>query len=154
MRLATNDAYKDSHGLQFSQCVLSMATQHRTLLYCLMSAATLYTRTARNTSDESLLDRHVTAKAVQLLNQQMADPCKAVCESNIWAVVVMAHCSEMGELRVGKLPQQSTLKELQSLHIYGRLTVNQIHLQGLSQLIAMLGGLDKLSTPGMASAIS
>lgn len=100
------------------------------------------------------MELYVSSKAVQLLSEQMADPQTAVHESNIWAVFTLANTDTVSQVRFGKLPQQSFLKELQSLHIYSRLKINQVHLHGMIKLMMMIGGPHMLKTPGMAGVIS
>jgi hypothetical protein len=84
----------------------------------------------------------------------MADATTATHEGNIWAVFAMGYASDIGPIRSGKVPRQSFLKELQSLHVYGRFQLNQIHLRGLIQLVMLIGGIQNIRTPGMASVIS
>jgi hypothetical protein len=46
------------------------------------------------------------------------------------------------------------LKSLQSLDVYGLLSVNPQHAMGLLRLIEVRGGLEKVNTPGLAAVIS
>lgn len=132
-----------------------MAAQNQALLYSMISAAMIFERTSRQPdADEAAVHLAITNRAVGLLSQQMSDPTIATQEANIWAVVALGYSATVGPVRTGKLPQQSFLRELQSLHIYGRLRINQIHLAGLIQLVQMIGGPQNLKTPGMAGVMS
>ncbi|ETI23930.1 hypothetical protein G647_05737 [Cladophialophora carrionii CBS 160.54] len=100
-----------------------------------------------------MLELQVNATAVRLLSEQMRNPQTAATEANIWAVVALGYSGYGGEIRTGKCPRQSSLKELQSLHIYGRLVINKVYVAGLMRLVQMLGGVDKITTPGIAQLI-
>lgn len=153
--MVTNCDPTDQVGTQFSQQLLHMASQNQALFYAMLSAAIVFQKPSREMSDEmSAIHLSIQNRAVSLLSQQMADPRKATHESNIWAVVAMGYASDLGPIRLGKVPQQSFLKELQSLHIYGRYQINQIHLRGLIQLVTLIGGIQNLKTTGMAAVIS
>lgn len=152
--LVTNANARDVYGPRFAQRILSIASANPVLMYSLMTAVLTFMRTAQNSDRNYALELHTGTKAIQLLSEQMSHPETAATEANIWSVVVLGYCESERELRKGKCPSQSFLKELQSLHIYGRLEVNKAHLQGLIQLVQMLGGLDKIRTPGIAQTIS
>lgn len=152
--MITNSRPRDEHGPKFVNYILSMAVQHEPLMYSMINAALRFARTARGIFKESPQELYVHSKAIKLLGQEMADHQTALQESNIWAIVALAYCSEKASIRRGKLPQQSALKELQSLHIYGRQTIIRAHLQALGQIVHMLGGLHKLSSPEMAGVMS
>jgi hypothetical protein len=51
-------------------------------------------------------------------------------------------------------PFQPTLRSLQWLDIYARLSPNPIHQAGLLRLVELRGGLYKLKLPGLAAVIS
>jgi hypothetical protein len=153
MEMVTNISPRDVYGARFAHNILSMAARHPVLLYSMMSAAMLFMRVAQKSERNHMLEIQLNAKAVQLLSEQMRDPATAVSEANIWSVVALGYSAYVGELRRGRCPRQSFLKELQSLHVYGRLVVNKAHLAGLMQLVQMLGGVDKIKTPGMAQVM-
>lgn len=152
--MVTNCNPLDQYGPQFAHRILAMATQNEALLYSIMSAAMMFNRASRNLESASATELYVTTKAVQRLSERMADAQVAIQESNIWAVFTLGTLGAVSQVRTGKLPQQSFLKELQSLHVVGRLQINLVHVQGLFQLMSMIGGPSKLKTPGMASMFS
>jgi hypothetical protein len=143
----------DRHGPDFAHHILGMAAQNEALLYSMMAAAMMFDRTSKG-QKETKAELQVNARAVKLLSQQMVNVETATQESNIWAVLALGYSGAVGRVRTGKLPQQSFLKELQSLHIYGRLVINPVHLQGLIRLVTMIGGPVNLKTPGMAGVMS
>jgi hypothetical protein len=61
-------------------------------------------------------------------------------------VVTLGYSGYVSKIRTGERPRQYFPKELQSLHVYGRLVVNKI------QLVQMLGGVDKITSPAVVSA--
>lgn len=152
--MVANCSPLDQYGPLFAHHILSMATQNEALLYSMMSAAMMFDRTAKTAGKESTAEIQINSKAVQLLSKQMADPKLATRESNIWAVLALGYSGSVGTVRTGDLPQQSFLKELQSLHIYGRLKINKAHLRGLIRLVSIIGGPQNLKTPGMAGVMS
>ena len=120
----------------------------------MMKASMMYTRVARNDASNYILELTVGAKAVELLNKELCRPDTAVTEAILWAVVALGYTDSVGELRSGKRPRQSFLRELQSLHIYGRLAINPTHVEGLGKLLQIIGGIEKIKTPGMAQVMS
>ncbi|RVX74523.1 hypothetical protein B0A52_01649 [Exophiala mesophila] len=153
LEMVTNRS-SDSYGPHFAGNILNLAVNNTTLLYAMMFAGMMFARTANNQTTPSVLELQFGARAIHMLSQQLRSPATAATEANIWAVVALGYCDNFISLRPGKHPRQSFLKELQSLHIYGRMTVNLAHIQGLKQLIQLLGGLDKIRTPGIAQVIS
>jgi hypothetical protein len=131
-----------------------MASQSAALLHSMIAAAMMFERTARGLGEAGPREVEVNAIAIRLLSQQMARSETAILEHNIWAVLALGYSGAVDRVRVGKLPQQSFLKELQSLHIYGRLIINKAHLAGLIKLVSMIGGPQNLVTPGMAAVMS
>jgi hypothetical protein len=123
------------------------------MMYSMMAAAMLFMRVAQKSERNYMLELQTNARAVQLLSKQMQNLETAATEANIWAVVALGYSAYVGDLRTGRCPRQSFLKELQSLHIYGRLVINKVHVAGLMQLVQMLGGVDKIKTPGMAQVM-
>ncbi|KIW70544.1 hypothetical protein PV04_02803 [Phialophora macrospora] len=154
VEMVTNMGPRDVYGPRFAHSILLMAARNPALMYSMMASAMLVTRVAQKSDRHYMLELQTNATAVRLLSEQMRHPPTAATEANIWAVVALGYASVVGDIRTGKCPRQSFLKELQSLHVYGRLVVNKIHVAGLMQLVQMLGGIDKITTPGMAQVIS
>lgn len=144
----------DRIGPEFANRVLAMAVQNQALLYSIVSAGMIFHRATRNIEAVSSMELYVTTNAVRLLSENMSDASIATQESNIWAVFALGNMGAVSQVRTGKLPQQSFLKELQFLHVVGRTRINQVHLQGMIRLISMIGGPQNLKTPGMASMMS
>lgn len=152
--MVTNRTFGDSYGPQFASHILSFASQNAALLYSMMKAAMMYTRVARNDSSNYLLELTVGAKAVELLNKELSSPDTVVTDAILWAVFALGYTDSVSEVRTGKRPRQSFLRELQSLHIYGRQAINPAHVGGLSKLLQIIGGVGKIRTPGMAQVMS
>lgn len=51
-------------------------------------------------------------------------------------------------------PFQAPLRSLQWLDIYGSVSASPVHLQGLTQLIHMRGGLEMVQLPGLGAILS
>jgi hypothetical protein len=153
MEMVTNLNPRDVYGARFAHNILSLAAQNPATMYSMMAAAMLFMRVAQRSDRHYMLELQINTKAVQLLSQQMQNMETAATEANIWAVVALGYSDSVGDLRKGRCPRQSFLKELQSLHIYGRLVINKAHVSGLMQLVQMLGGVDQIKTPGMAQTM-
>jgi len=92
--------------------------------------------------------------AIHELNEEMKDPLNACSDENMLAVVIMGNNMMAATPRKGKLPNQAPLKGLQSLDVYGRLSMVPIHVMGLIKLIEMRGGLQNIQMEGLAATIS
>lgn len=152
--MVTNRTFGDAYGPQFATYILSFASENVALLHSMMKAAMMYTRVARNDASNYMLELTVGAKAVELLNKELSRSDIVVTDAILWAVFVLGYTDSVGQLRSGKRPRQSFLRELQSLHIYGRQAINPAHVGGLSKLLQIIGGIEKIKTPGMAQAMS
>lgn len=152
--MVTNRGFGDSYGPAFATNIMMLASQNAATLYGMMTAALMYTRVARNDASNYQLEVSLGAKAIEALNQALCRPVPIVSDAIIWAVLALGYSGYVGELRTGKRPRQSFLRELQSLHIYGRLVINQAHVSGLIRLVQMIGGIDQLKTPGIAQVMS
>jgi hypothetical protein len=77
-----------------------------------------------------------------------------VTDEIILSVLTLAN-NDSGDSRgIKKSPFQPTLRSLQWLDIYGRLSPNAIHQVGLLRLVELRGGLDKIELPGLSAVIS
>jgi hypothetical protein len=93
---------------------------------------------------------------LRLLNEVLHDPTQAVNDAVILSVLCMStNKHDDTALRSSaQSPFYPPLKNLQWLDIYGTLSPNPVHAQGLAQLISMRGGLESLTLPGLAATIS
>lgn len=82
---------------------------------------------------------------------------QAVCDAVILSVLCMATNRYAGGPKCHQdmeSPFQAPLRSLQWLDVYGRLSPNPLHQAGLSQLVYLRGGLEKIELPGLAAVIS
>ncbi|RDW71665.1 hypothetical protein BP5796_07699 [Coleophoma crateriformis] len=96
------------------------------------------------------------AEVVRLVNAAIRDPVEACNDINIFAVSALAFKgspSKKVDVPV-KLPKQGPLRCLQFLNAYAVTDSVPIHVVGLSKLIEIKGGLEKIEIPGLASLIS
>ena len=133
---------------------MKMTVQNPALFYSMAAGSTRFNRIARFDTNIPLFEVALEARAIELLSQQMASLDTAPTETNITAILPCAYCGEVYPMRRGRLPRQSYLRELQDLHVYGRMVVVEAHVLGLSRLIPMMGGLYALKTAGLAQLIS
>jgi hypothetical protein len=152
--MVSKNESRDAYGKRFADNTLALATVSPAALYAMMNATIVFARAAQPSGKPSLLEIETQARAVQLVSEQMRHPETAATEANIWAVFGLGYTGSVAPLRKGRSPQQSFLRELQSLHLYGRLVINEVHAAGMFQLIQMLGGIEKLKIPGMAQMLS
>ena len=131
-----------------------MTIRDKPLFYAMIAAAMRFFRTARRDENIPHVEALVEARSIELLNQRMANINTALTETNITAIVACGYCGKVYPMRRGRLPRQSFLKELQDLNVYGRMVVVEAHVQGLSKLVPMLGGIYNLKTPGLSQLLS
>ncbi|KAL3487438.1 hypothetical protein BJX62DRAFT_191684 [Aspergillus germanicus] len=92
--------------------------------------------------------------SISKINAAIQEPSLAVTDEIILSVLTLAN-NDSGDSRgIKKSPFQPTLRSLQWLDIYGRLSPNPIHQVGLLRLVELRGGLDKIELPGLAAVIS
>jgi hypothetical protein len=152
--MVTNRSSGDVYGPTFANHIVSMASQTPALMYCMMTAALMYTRVARKDSSNYGLELSVGTRAIESLNQVLLRPNPVITDAIIFAVFAVGYSGSVGQVRTGRYPRQSFLRELQSLHIYGRLIVNPAHVGGLAKLVQLRGGFDKIQIPGMVQVMS
>ncbi|KAL2861794.1 hypothetical protein BJX68DRAFT_251642 [Aspergillus pseudodeflectus] len=92
--------------------------------------------------------------SISKINTALQDPSLAVTDEIILSVLCLA-TNDSPDLRdIKHSPFQPTLRSLQWLDIYARLSPNPIHQAGLLRLVELRGGLYKLKLPGLAAVIS
>jgi hypothetical protein len=154
LRQVTNRTTERTVALASANQMMHMTVQNRALLYSMVAAAMRFTRIAMGETAMSQLEKIVEARTITMLSQEMASQETALAEANIIAIIACGYCGETYPLRTGRLPRQSVLRELQDLNIYGRMVVVDAHVRGLKTIISILGGLQRLKTPGLAQLIS
>lgn len=94
------------------------------------------------------------AESITRINAALKDASKAVSDTTILSVLRLASNTSPPEPRPEVSPFQAPLKSLQWLDIYGSLSANPLHRNGLAKMIEIRGGLNKLRLPGLAAVIS
>ena len=133
---------------------MSHTTSHEPLFYSTVHAEMIVARAVRGIPNPSPIELEIGAKAIQLVSREMRDPKTALLDANIWAVLNLGYAGGQEPLRSGQYPRQSFLRELQSVHLYCKLVVRVAHIIGLIKIVNLMGGLEKIKTPGTAAAIS
>jgi hypothetical protein len=145
----------ENYGKSRAMNVMSLMTSNLALFYAIVFAELTHTRVQRGVPRGSALELEIGTRAIQHISHEMRDPNRAVLDSNIWTVVILGYSEKEAPLRVGtQYPRQSFLRELQSLHVYCKMEIVLEHVFGLVKLVELLGGLQKIKTPGMAEVIS
>jgi hypothetical protein len=153
--MVSRGASGSDYGKAFAMNVMSSITASPALLHSIIFAQMLYDRVHQGIHSATPIEVEVGSTAVEHLNREISNPKRVVTESNIWAVVALAYSGRVAVLRSGlQYPHQSFLKELQSIHVYCRMEVVFEHVVGLIKMIEMVGGLQNISTPGIAQMIS
>jgi len=97
-------------------------------------------------------------ETIQCVNAALSggSPSRSAHEALILSVLCMAANArdETVWLRQSFSPFNAPLKKLQCLDIYGTLMLHPVHAQGLHQLIKLHGGLEEITTAGLAATIS
>jgi hypothetical protein len=95
------------------------------------------------------------AETIKHLNRVMRDPCHAITDETILAVLCMGFNRVDGSAWPrADPPLKPPLRNLQWLNVYGTLSGNEIHVRGMIKLIEMKGGLESLKMPGLAETVS
>ncbi|KAJ5810658.1 uncharacterized protein N7503_002876 [Penicillium pulvis] len=81
------------------------------------------------------------------------DPSRAISDAVLLSVVCMAHHAAPVEIKIQSTPFEPPFQQLQWLDVYGCLSPNIIHVQGLVQLLKLRGGLRNIKLPGLAATL-
>ena len=122
-----------------------------------MFALMVHDRVAQGISEPTPTELMIHTEAIRHLNEEISDPnpVRALSDSNIWTVLVMAYSGRRDEVRSGQsYPRQSFLRELQSAHVFLKMNIVIEHVLGLIKMVELLGGLRKIRTPGIAQTLS
>ncbi|KAK9351267.1 hypothetical protein V1523DRAFT_417313 [Lipomyces doorenjongii] len=95
------------------------------------------------------------AEIVRHMSIAMKDPVEACKDINIFAIVALAKTGTFHRVEMPlKTPKQGPLRSLQLLNLLALSEIDPIHFDGLSKLIELKGGLEKIEIPGLAALIS
>ena len=155
--LVSKAALSGEYGRTFARNLMTSVSQKPAQLHAMMFAEMVVTRIKSGVGNPTVTELMVGAETVRHLNQEIShlDPERSLSDSNFWVVLILAYSGAEDKLRSSPgYPRQSFLRELQSLHIYGKMATVLEHVLGLVQMMNMLGGLQKIKTPGIAATIS
>jgi hypothetical protein len=94
-------------------------------------------------------------ETIRGVHEKFADVSMSCDDENILAVYALSFHGEPRPPMSIAAPSQGPLTTLQLLHLYGgRLQTVDLHLQGLSRMLTLRGGLSKIKLPKLAQAIS
>ncbi|KAJ5632078.1 transcriptional regulator family: Fungal Specific TF [Penicillium lividum] len=93
------------------------------------------------------------AQSITLITQAVWDESRAFTDAVLLSVVCMAHHAVPTEAIIRKTPFDPPFQWLQWLDIYGCLSPNPTHINGLVDLIKMRGGLKNIKLPGLAATL-
>jgi hypothetical protein len=95
------------------------------------------------------------AEIVRHMSIAMCDADEACKDINIFVVSALANKGPSKRVAMPlKTPKQGPLKKLQSLDSCALADTVPVHVDGLSKLIKLKGGLGKVEMPGLAALIS
>jgi hypothetical protein len=95
------------------------------------------------------------AEIVRRMSIAMRDPAEACKDINIFAIVALAKSGQFKKVDVPlKTPKQGPLRSLQFMSSFGLTESDPVHFDGLSKLIELKGGLEKIEMSGLAALIS
>ncbi|EXJ70312.1 uncharacterized protein A1O5_06380 [Cladophialophora psammophila CBS 110553] len=156
-KLVSKAALTGNYGKSFASNVMASLSQHPAQLHAMIFAVMVHDRIQQGISNPTATELMVGTEAIRLLNQEISDPDpkRALSDSNIWAVLVLAYSGREDRIRSGQsYPRQSFLRELQSIHIYLKMEIVIEHVLGLIKMMELLGDLHKIRTPGIAPVVS
>lgn len=94
-------------------------------------------------------------ESIKLLNRAIQDPAYAVTDAVIMSVLIMAYSTgKVAVKKCNKMPFQAPLQSLQWLNVFGAQEAHLAHVTGLSKLITLKGGMEKITVPGVTGTIS
>ncbi|CRG91231.1 hypothetical protein PISL3812_08279 [Talaromyces islandicus] len=139
--------------------LIQMSTSNACVLHMFITGALINSQGIRGAIPSSRIARDMfqsRAKIVRGLNIAIQDPKEACKDINIFAVTALTkkEASQRMQELPSRTPNQGPLKRLQLLHLLALSEIDPIHYEGLSQLIELKGGLDKIEIPGLAALIS
>ncbi|RFU31482.1 hypothetical protein B7463_g4882, partial [Scytalidium lignicola] len=95
------------------------------------------------------------AEIVRRMSTVMGDPVEACKDINIFAITALVKIGQFKKVDVPlKTPNQGPLRSLQFMSSFGLMASDPVHFDGLSRLIELKGGLEKIEMPGLAALIS
>lgn len=92
--------------------------------------------------------------SISKINEAIQSPSLAVTDNVILSVLCLANNDIPKNQNVNNSPFRPPLRSLQWLDVYGTLSPNPIHQEGLAQLVRLRGGLERIELPGLAAVIS
>ncbi|EXJ64630.1 hypothetical protein A1O7_00967 [Cladophialophora yegresii CBS 114405] len=156
-KLVSKAALSAPYGRAFSSDLMASLSMHPAQLHAMMFAVMVHDRIQQGISNPTATELMVGTEAIRHLNKEISspDPDRALSDSNIWAVLVLAYSGREDNLRSAQsYPRQSFLRELQSIHIYLKMDIVIEHVLGLVKMMELLGDLRKIKTPGVAQTVS
>ncbi|ETI28582.1 hypothetical protein G647_01032 [Cladophialophora carrionii CBS 160.54] len=156
-KLVSKAALSAPYGRAFSSDLMASLSMHPAQLHAMMFAVMVHDRIQQGISNPTATELMVGMEAIRHLNKEISspDPERALSDSNIWAVLVLAYSGREDKLRPAQsYPRQSFLRELQSIHIYLKMDIVIEHVLGLVKMMELLGDLRKIKTPGIAQTVS
>ncbi|KIW72876.1 hypothetical protein PV04_01037 [Phialophora macrospora] len=156
-KLVSKAALSAPYGRDFSSNLMASLSMHPAQLHAMMFAVMVHDRIQQGISNPTATELMVGAEAIRNLNREISspDPERALSDSNIWAVLVLAYSGREDKVRSAqRYPRQSFLRELQSIHIYLKMDIVIEHVLGLVKMMELLGDLRKIKTPGIAQTVS
>ncbi|OQV03891.1 hypothetical protein CLAIMM_08871 [Cladophialophora immunda] len=156
-KLVSKAALTGNYGRSFASNVMASLSQHPAQLHAMIFAVMVHDRIQQGISNPTATELVVGTEAIRHLNQEISNPNpdRALSDSNIWAVLVLAYSGREDRIRSGQsYPRQSFLRELQSIHIYLKMEIVIEHVLGLIKMMELLGDLQKIKTPGIAPVVS
>ncbi|OAG39565.1 hypothetical protein AYO21_06209 [Fonsecaea monophora] len=156
-KLVSNAGLTGNYGRSFASTMMASLSQQPAQLHAMMFAVMVHDRIQQGISEPNTTELLVGTEAIRHLNREISDPNpeRALSDSNIWAVLVLAYSGREDRIRRGQsYPRQSFLRELQSIHIYLKMEIVIEHVLGLIKMMELLGPLSKIKTHGIATVVS
>lgn len=94
-------------------------------------------------------------EAVHAINDKLTQPSTAIDDESIRIVFSLMWHGAISDGPPPRSPRQAPMADLQALRLFmGVIAPDPIHAQGLDNMLALRGGLDKVQMPGLAFLVS
>lgn len=97
------------------------------------------------------------AEVVQEMNRRLNDPSTRVSDESLLAIMGLAYSGNptTGETDYSRSPSQGPMNSMQGLDVYaGQLNSVTMHVNGLTRMLSMRGGIGDIEFPGLQAMLS
>jgi hypothetical protein len=138
------------------RAVLELAVKHPAILHSTIQANLLHLKVRQPNPDRKKLNQLATRHEEQTIahvNKELVSGEGQVSDAMLYAVLTLAVHGIADENVPDRPYPLSPLATAQQFHIYGCMSIREVHLKGLYALAEKKGGISTVVTPGVADAL-